>query len=302
MRAAVALAVVAALLAGTTAAGDAGSRTVRLPKIVGLARSDAEARLTDAGLRYLLPTPRAQRFEPLAPAAGLVERAVPEENVPDRVVVAQEPKWGRQRVGRGDFIPFGTVVPEGAAAADDAYVFSTRVRRIAVAEDGRRITLGFRALARRCQALDHVDVGYAARYVTVFPSVTGTARSEQRCRDGSKRAAQVDLSEDVGDRVILDSIPTRPKHGLRRVRAAPFTHARGQSSARAVALYFGHSSDCGLLAGYRVRETKRLVRITLRTGNSHGGRFCLANLIEDVTVVPLRRPLGDRRIVDGGDG
>jgi hypothetical protein len=48
-----------------------------------------------------------------------------------------------------------------------------------------------------------------------------------------------------------------------------------------------------------VRETKRLVRITLRTGNNHRGGTCLLNFIDDVTVVPLRRPLGDRRIVDG---
>jgi hypothetical protein len=298
MRRLVLLAAALALAVGTfQSAHGAPPREVKVPNLIGLKRSQAEARLTEDGFRYLLPAPRAERFEALAPPSGRTEEAVPEAMAPDRKVVAQEPSPGGS-AGAGDLIPFGTVLPPDTGARD-TYIFRHELDRTKVWPDDRQLTLHWRDLAPRCHALDHVDVGFAARYIAVEPSVTGTLESERHCSHLSKRVAHLDLDEPVGDRIVIDSVPVRPRRGLKRVEPTPYVSARGAPNARAVAVQLAHSSDCGLLARTEVRGTRHSVTITTFTGNTHRGRLCLADLITDQTVVPLRHPLGDRRIIDG---
>jgi hypothetical protein len=144
-----------------------------------------------------------------------------------------------------------------------------------------------------------VDVGMARRYVTVFPTLTSTFRSENRCNRLVKRVVYLELPRRVRDRIVVDNVPSRPTRGLHDVAPSRYGGAQGSARARAVAVDFVHSSDCGLLAGTRLRETRHTVTITLLTGNLGDNGFCLADAIEDMTIVPLRHPLGDRRIIDG---
>jgi hypothetical protein len=301
MKALLAAAVVAvALPAATAATVPAAERAgpVKMPHLVGLSRTSAEARLARTGLRSLLPTREAERYEAISPPAGPVDWAIPESQAPDRTVVAQEPVALGQRVARGDFIPFSTVLPPDSTRRG-AYVFPTAVDHFAIAADRRSVRMRFRALARRCQPLDHVDIGLGRRFVAIVPSVTGTQPTQDRCPSISRRVAEIELPESAGDRVVIDGIPTRPHRGLYRIRRSPFLAARSQPEARAVALDFGHGSGCGLLAGTRVRETKRTVRITLLTGDAGASGQCTADFISDMTLVTLKRPLGDRRLIDG---
>jgi hypothetical protein len=287
-----------ALMAGAFQSADgAAPREKRVPKLIGLERSDAEARLARHGFRYLLPARHAVRYEAVSPGAEGSEQAIPEKLAPDRRVVVQSPSPGGL-ADRGDVIEFGTVLPPHAGKRE-ADVFFHPVARPKVGDDRRELTLPFRAFARRCQALDHVDVGFGSRYVVAAPSLTDTIKSDERCRHLSKRAVHLELSRSVGDRIVVDGIPTGPRRGLHRIAPTPYGSARGERHARAVAVDFGHSSDCGLLARAKARETRHTVRITLFTGNIGRSTTCLANLITDLTVVPLRHPLGHRRIVDG---
>lgn len=293
------VAVLAALAATAVATGAPGGQ-VRVPHLVGLSRSAAEARITGQGLRYLLPTPRADRYEAIVDPSARIERAVPEALAPDRRVVAVWPGFVNGTAPRGTAIDFGTVLPQGSpATARTTYSPPYPVGRFELGSHGRRVTLHLRAGSRRCEALDHVSVGSAERYVTVIPIFLSTRASERHCNGVTKRVVQLDLPEPVRDRVVLAGVPSEPHQGLYEVADSPYIKASGQAKARAVAVRFGHGSGCGLLAGVRVQETSQTVTITLSKGNLGESGLCDAILITDVTVVPLRRPLGDRRIVDG---
>jgi hypothetical protein len=286
-----------ALLVGLAIAAiaDGAPRERRVPNLVGRTRTHAESLLAKRGFEYLLPTPFAARYEVIT--TGPPEVAVPERSAPDRRVVGQDPAAGGS-ADLGDTIDFATVLPPKAGKGDAA-PFPMHVNRTAVAGDQRHVALHFRAMARRCLALDHVDVGIARRYVTVVPSLTSTIRSETRCNRLVKRVVYLELPRRVRDRIVVDSVPSRPTRGLYDVAPSRYDGAQGAASARAVAVNFIHSSDCGLLAGTRVRETRHKVTITLLTGNLGNTGICLANAIEDMVVVPLRHRLGERRIVDG---
>jgi hypothetical protein len=263
--------------------------------LLGRTRSHAESLLAKRHFKYLLPTPFAARYEVLSP--GAPEVAVPEKSAPDRRVVTQEPS-PRGEAYFGDFVDFATVLPPNAGR-HDPWLFPMHVDSTRVAHDQRHIALHFRATSRRCQALDHVDVGMARSYVTVFPTLTSTFRSENRCNRLVKRVVYLELHRRVRDRIVVDNVPSRPTRGLYDVAPSRYGGARGSVRARAVEVDFIHSSDCGLLAGTRVRERRHKVTITLLTGNLGKSGYCLANAIEDMVVVPLRHPLGHRRIVDG---
>jgi hypothetical protein len=284
-----------ALVLAVAAAADGAPRERRVPDLIGRTRSHAESFLEKRHFRYLLPTPFAARYE--AVGSGAPETAVRERSAPDRRVVAQEPQSGGS-ADLGDSIDFATVLPANAGRRDP-WVFPMHVDRTAVADDQRHIALHFRAMARRCQALDHVDVGIARRYVTVVPSFTSTFRSENRCSRLVKRVVYLGLPKRVRDRIVVDNVPSRPLRGLQDVAPSRYDWAQGRARARAVAVHFIHSSDCGLLAGTKVRETRHKVTVTLLTGNLGSTGICLANAIDDMTLVPLRHPLGHRRIVDG---
>jgi hypothetical protein len=285
----------AALLLAVVGAADGAPRERRVPDLIGRTRSHAESLLERRHFQYLLPTPFAARYEVVS--SGAPEVAVPEKSAPDRRVVAQEPV-ARGEAYFGDAVDFATVLPPNAGR-HDPWLFPMHVDRTRVAHDERHVALHFRATARRCMALDHVDVGMARRYVTVVPTLTSTFRSENRCNRLVKRVVYLDLHRRVRDRIVVDNVPSRPTRGLYGVAPSRYSLARGSARARAVEVDFIHSSDCGLLAGTRVRETQHKVTITLLTGNLGKSDYCLANAIEDMTIVPLRHRLGDRRIVDG---
>jgi hypothetical protein len=284
-----------ALVLAIAAIADGAPRERRVPNLVGRTRTHAESLLKERGFKYRLPTPFAARYERVG--SGAPEIAVAEKSAPDRRVIAQEP-GPRGEAYFGDFVDFATVLPPDAGR-HDPWVFPTHVDRTGIADDGRHIAMHFRAQARRCQALDHVDVGIARRYVAVVPLLTSTFRSENRCNRLVRRVVYLDLPKRVRDRIVVDSIPSRARRGLYGVAPSRYAAARGAPRARAVAVDFVHSSDCGLLARTKVRETRHKVTITLLTGDLGRSGICLADAIEDMVVVPLRRPLGDRRIVDG---
>jgi hypothetical protein len=294
---AVAIAVLALAAGGLQSALAVGPREKKIPDLTGLTRTDAEARLARAGFRYLLSTPRALRYEAVTPSEGRTEQAIPEARAPDRRVVTQEPEVGGY-AQPGDQIPFATRLPPHAGA-EWRYVVRTELTRAVLWPDDRQLTLHFGALAPRCQAFDHVDVGLARRYVVVQPSIAGTVRSQERCRYGSKRVAHLELPEAVGDRIVVDAVPIHPRHGLHEVERQRYVSANGRPDARAVAVHLASSLGCGLLARVKVRETRRAVIITTFTGNVTRSKYCDAVLVTGLTVVPLKHPLGHRRIVDG---
>jgi hypothetical protein len=287
----------ALVVGGLESAHGAGRREVKVPNLRGLKRSEAEARLARDGFGYLLPAPRALRYEAVTPSDGRTEQAVPEGLAPDREVVAQEPAPGGSGQA-GDQIPFATRLPARAGMRWPYLVRSLHVRA-KVWPDDRDVTLHFGARAPRCHAFDHVDVGLAPRYVVLQPWVAGTVRSQERCRYGSKRVAHLELPEPVGDRIVIESVPLRPRNGLKRVRPERYVSARGAPRARAVAVHLASSLGCGLLARVKVRETRRTVTITTFNGDLTRSKFCDAVLVTGLTVVPLKHPLGQRRIVDG---
>jgi hypothetical protein len=284
-----------ALVLAIAAIADGAPRERRVPDLVGRTRTHAESLLKERGFKYRLPTPFAARYE--AVGSGAPEIAVPEKSAPDRRVVAQEP-GPRGEAYFGDFVDFATVLPPNAGR-HDPWILPTHVDRTGVADDQRHIALHFRAPARRCHALDHVDVGIARRYVTVFPSLTSTFRSENRCSRLVKRVVYLELPKRVRGRIVVDSVPSRPTRGLYNVAASRYGGVQGAARARAVAVHFIRSSNCGLLAGTKVRETRHTVTITLLTGNLGRSDICLADAIEEMVVVPLHHRLGNRRIVDG---
>jgi hypothetical protein len=294
---AVLIAALALVVGGLESAHGAGQREVKVPNLRGLKRSEAEARLARDGFGYLLPTPRALRYETVTPSDGRTEQAVAEGLAPNREVVAQEPSFGGYGQP-GDLIPFATRLPPHAGTKW-RYVFRTELARATIWPDDRQLTLHFGALGPRCQAFDHVDVGLARRYVVVQPSIAGTIRSQERCRYGSKRVAHLELPEPVGDRLIVDLVPIHPRHGLHKVERERYVSAEGRPDARAVAVNLFHSLGCGLLARVKVRETRRAVTITTFTGNLSRSKWCDLVGISDMTIVPLKHPLGQRRIVDG---
>jgi hypothetical protein len=284
-----------ALVLAIAAVAAGAPRERRVPDLIGRTRTHAESLLRERGFKYLLPTPFAARYEAIG--SGAPETAVPERSAPDRRVVTQEP-GPRGEAYFGNEVDFATVLPPNAGK-HDPWVFPMHVDRTGIADDQRHIAVHFRATGRHCQALDHVDVGIARRYVTVFPSLTSTFRSENRCNRLVKRVVYLELPRKVHDRIVVDSVPSRPTRGLHDVAPSRYGGAQGAPRARAVAVDFIHSSDCGLLAGTKVRETRHRVTITLLTGNLGRSNICLADAIEDMVVVPLRHRLGKRRIVDG---
>jgi hypothetical protein len=102
------------------------------------------------------------------------------------------------------------------------------------------------------------------------PFTTSTFRSENRCNRLVKRVVYLELPKRVRDRLVIDDVPSPARHGLYHVAPSRYVAARGAARARAVAVDFVHSSDCGLLARTKVRETRHAVTITLLTGDSVG--------------------------------
>src|SRR4051794_17598724 len=100
-----------ALFAGAfQSAGAAAPQEKPVSTLIGLKRSEAEARLARDGFRYLLPAPRAARFEAVVPSSGRTEEAVPEALAPDRDVLAQYPSPGGL-AEPGEQIDFATILP-----------------------------------------------------------------------------------------------------------------------------------------------------------------------------------------------
>ncbi len=109
---------------------------------------------------------------------------------------------------------------------------------------------------------------------------------------------QLQLDRPLAGRAVLRFPPSAPSAGLFKVTTGSWGEASDLPSSRALALYFSHSSGCGLFGGATVKETLREIRITLTVGNLGSNGICLADLRQDAAVVQLAAPVGQRTVVD----
>lgn len=285
------------LVSGSLAVASSGRG--RIPNVVGMTRVRAEQTLVAHGLRAV-PGPSGVRFAPVqtSPGPGVLDLARDADR--DRRVTFQEPGAGYES-SRGEEVELATSQPPPGSGGESYFTFrgpfgesdDPGVRYVESADD-HTVTARFPA---PCSTIDHADVIGHRHSVVLVPAAITSERNSDSCREDRVRSARLQLARRLGGRVIVAQEPARARPGLFHRSVGSWGFASARPGSRAIALYFSRGGDCGLLAGTRVRETRRTVRIRMVVGSLNKQPYCTADLQHDLAVVALRHPLGHRRIV-----
>ncbi len=89
-----------------------------------------------------------------------------------------------------------------------------------------------------------------------------------------------------------------PEEGLVDVRARPFERHRARAKDVTV-FYWSGVDECYGLDRIDVKERRRKVVLTVYEGRHPEAEVCPEIAVEVRSVAELRRPLGNRRVVDG---
>jgi hypothetical protein len=267
---------------------------VLVPRVAGLTRGQATARLRQAGLRSAIWR-GAVRYEPVGSGLDLRLKLVRGFLAGPRRVTIQHGFPSRIR------LPWGSPVVFGTQPAPGRFRFlrgltrgaAEGLRSVVAGPGGRDLTLW--VTGRSCDPLDHVDIALRKRWVLLTPVVIGGTS----CRGGNRRRrAELRLPEPLGGRPVLERPPDTPNPSLVNQHPTPFDAARPSPDGRSVVVFYTYGG-CNSLAGSRVTEGRETVEITLLQGDTGSAQFCPAIAYFGLAVVELPSPLGGRRIVDG---
>lgn len=289
----IAVLLVALVALSAVAAFARRSKEVVVPRLSGMRLDRAERALSNLRLRSAGGA--SVRFAPVAgPShAGVVLLSAGADL--DRPVTAQSIPAGLP-VPPGSVVELGTTGPFRGAHKGGSVIFPMRFARYEIGRDDRTLTLQIPSIDH-CAALDHIDLTGSRSSLVATPFATEPV-AQPECRGGGGLSLQLVLARALAGRVVLRFPPSAPTGGLFKIRTGRWDEASYLPSSRAVAVYFDHSSNCGVLAGSTVKETGREIRITLTVGDLRSNRICLAGLRPDAAVVRLAAPVGQRRVVD----
>jgi hypothetical protein len=268
--------------------GNCREPRVSVPRLVGLGRATAVARLRAAGLRATWFA-GGMRYEPLGRGGAGPVILVRGEAAPARRVTIQASTPG-YRLPLGSPVEFGT---HALGPSRYHHYGSVRLLAVTAAEGGTRLAL--RLALGRCASLDHVDVALRRSWVLMQPRALGGAPCVGR---GRHRIAELRLPEPLSGRPVLERVPDTPDPTLGDQRAAPFDFIRPSPGGRSAAVFFSYGG-CDGLAGTRVVAGRSRVEVTILVGRPAGSSACPGILRTGLVLVRLPSPLAGRRLVDG---
>jgi len=269
-------------------------RAVKVPRLIGMTLNRAERVLTQLRLRS-----PARAFVRYAPAAGSSRAGVLQLSAGtdgDRPVTAQSIPAGVS-VPTGSVVELGTThAPRGPPRRANA-IFPRAFGRYEIGGDDGTLTLEIPSV-EQCATIDHLDLTHARSWIVATPFLLTNRVTPPGCDQGGPLSLRLALDRPLAGRAVLRFPPSAPRAGLFKITTGSWGEASDLPSSRALALYFAHSSNCGLLGGATVKETVREIRITLTVGNLGSNGICLADLRQDAAVVKLAAPVGQRMVVD----
>ncbi|MFF4774587.1 hypothetical protein ACFY05_17180 [Microtetraspora fusca] len=94
--------------------------------------------------------------------------------------------------------------------------------------------------------------------------------------------------------------PVKPRGGTVDPHKVKWTSAKPiRNGGYLRVTWWSGVEPCTVLDRVRVKETRRKVTVTLYEGRDKDAQMCVMIAVQKSTIVKLRAPLGDRRVVDG---
>ncbi|MFF3667384.1 hypothetical protein [Microtetraspora malaysiensis] len=94
--------------------------------------------------------------------------------------------------------------------------------------------------------------------------------------------------------------PVKPKGDTVDPRKVGWTSAKPIRNGRYLRVtWWSGVEPCTVLDRVRVKETRKKVTVTLYEGRGKDAQMCVMIAVRKSTIVKLRAPLGDRKVVDG---
>ncbi|WP_433221718.1 hypothetical protein [Microtetraspora malaysiensis] len=137
----------------------------------------------------------------------------------------------------------------------------------------------------------------AAMAATLLIAIGGTASA-------SVASASIDLASGTPASDLPASTgataPVKPKGGTVDPRKVRWTSAKPIRNGRYLRVtWWSGVEPCTVLDRVRVKETRKKVTVTLYEGRGKDAQMCVMIAVRKSTIVKLRAPLGDRKVVDG---
>ncbi len=94
--------------------------------------------------------------------------------------------------------------------------------------------------------------------------------------------------------------PVKPQGGTFNPHKVRWTSAKPIKKGRYLKItWWSGVAPCWVLDRVKVKETAKKVTVTLYEGSDKDGGMCILIATKKTTIVKLKTPLGDRKIVDG---
>ncbi|MBB5776423.1 hypothetical protein [Nonomuraea jabiensis] len=95
--------------------------------------------------------------------------------------------------------------------------------------------------------------------------------------------------------------PVKPTGNAINVHKVRWTKAKAVSKRKVQLTWWSGVAPCTVLDRVKVKETAKLVTVTLYEGTAPKARnvSCIMIAIEKTTTITLKKPLGKRKVVDG---
>ncbi|WP_433418912.1 hypothetical protein ACQP1V_04160 [Microtetraspora malaysiensis] len=131
----------------------------------------------------------------------------------------------------------------------------------------------------------------AAMAATLLIAIGGTA---------STSVASASIGPASGTPSADAPAPVKPKGGTVDPRKVRWTSAKPIRNGRYLRVtWWSGVEPCTVLDRVRVKETRKKVTVTLYEGRGKDAQMCVMIAVRKSTIVKLRAPLGDRKVVDG---